>query len=67
MSPLKSLALAHEGSGIARMETIQAYTVPPWHNRVSLVCEADREAAITAAKDANDIVIAPVLLTEKGL
>ncbi|KAM5528512.1 reverse transcriptase [Fusarium oxysporum f. sp. phaseoli] len=40
------------------METIQAYTVPPWHSRASLVCKADREAAITAAKDADYIVIA---------
>lgn len=67
MSPLKRLALAHEGSGIERMETIQAYTVPPWHNRVSLVCEADREATITAAKDANDIVIATSASDREGL
>ena len=67
MSPLKRLALAHEGSGIERMETIQAYTVPPWHNRVSLVCETDREATITAAKDANDIMIATSASDREGL
>ncbi|KAJ3454423.1 hypothetical protein MRS44_018317 [Fusarium solani] len=67
MSPLKRLVLAHEGSGIERMETIQAYTVPPWHSRVSTVCEADREAAITAAKSANDIVIATSASDREGL
>jgi hypothetical protein len=67
MSPLKRLALAYEGSGIERMETIQAYTVPPWHNRVSLVCEAEREAAIIAAKDAGDIVIATSASDREGL
>ncbi|KAG7402487.1 hypothetical protein Forpi1262_v018933 [Fusarium oxysporum f. sp. raphani] len=58
MSPLKKLALAYEGSGTERMETIEAYAVPPWYNRVPLVCEADREAAKIAAKNVNDIVIA---------
>ncbi|KAL9568917.1 hypothetical protein ACKAV7_006982 [Fusarium commune] len=36
MSPLKKLALAYEGSGTERMETIEAYAVPPWYNRVPL-------------------------------
>ncbi|RKK97848.1 hypothetical protein BFJ70_g17589, partial [Fusarium oxysporum] len=51
MSPLKKLALAYEGSGTERMETIEAYAVPPWYNRVPLVREADREAAKIAAKN----------------
>src|SRR4029434_8067852 len=67
LSPLKRLALAFEKSGIERMETIQAYAVPPWHNRVSLVCEADREAAIAAANDAKDIVIATSASDREGL
>jgi ribosomal protein S11 len=58
MSPLKKLVLAHEESGMRRMETIQVYAVPPWHDCVPVVCEADREAAIAAANSANDIVIA---------
>ena len=52
------LALTHEGSGSERFETIQAYTVPPWQIGVWTVCEADRYAAIAAAKIANDSVIA---------
>jgi hypothetical protein len=67
MSPLKKLALTHEGSGIERMETIQAYTIPPWHNRISLVCEADRQATITAAKDTTDIIIATNASNKEGL
>ncbi|KAJ3453213.1 hypothetical protein MRS44_018868 [Fusarium solani] len=67
LSPLKRLALAFEKSGIERMETIQAYAVPPWHSRVSLVCEADREAAIAAANDAKDIVIATSASDREGL
>ncbi|KAM5527696.1 transposon I factor [Fusarium oxysporum f. sp. phaseoli] len=49
MSPLRKLTLAHEGSNIERIETIQAYAVPLWHNHVSTVCEADREAAIATS------------------
>jgi hypothetical protein len=67
MSTLKKLALTHEGSRIERIETIQAYMVPPWHNRVSLVCKADREAAIIAAKDATDIIIATSAFNREGL
>ncbi|RYC77831.1 hypothetical protein BFJ63_vAg19295, partial [Fusarium oxysporum f. sp. narcissi] len=67
MSPLKKLTLAHEGSGMERLETIEAYAVPPWHNHVSLLCEADREAATTAAKNASDIVIATSASDKGGL
>lgn len=67
MSPLKRLVLAHEGSGIERMETMQAYMIPPWHNCGSLICEADREAAITAAKDVSDIIIATSASDRGGL
>lgn len=41
ISLLKRLALAYKGSSIKRIETIQAYTVPPWHNYISLIYEAD--------------------------
>ncbi|CVL08123.1 uncharacterized protein FMAN_14213 [Fusarium mangiferae] len=58
MSPLKKLTLAYEGSGMERLEMVEAYAVPPWHNRVSLVCEADRDMAIAAAKNASSIVVA---------
>jgi ribonuclease HI len=49
------------------METIQAYIVPLWHNHVSLVCKADQEAMIIAAKDANDIMIATSASDREGL
>jgi hypothetical protein len=67
MSPLKKLVLAHEGHEIERMETIQAYVVPPWHSRVSTVCEADHEAAIAAAKNVGDIAIATSASDRGGL
>ncbi|RKK10846.1 hypothetical protein BFJ65_g14842 [Fusarium oxysporum f. sp. cepae] len=67
MSPLKKLALAYEGSGTEWMETIEAYAVPPWYNRVPLVREADREAAKIAAKNVNDIVIATSASDRGGL
>lgn len=57
ISPMKRLALALGGSGIGRMETIEAYTAPPWHARVSLVCEVERKMAIAAANSAEDITI----------
>ncbi|KAJ3455074.1 hypothetical protein MRS44_013674 [Fusarium solani] len=64
---MKRLALAHTESRIERMETIQAYAVPPWHGRMSLVCEADREAAVAAAESADDIVIATSASDRGGL
>ncbi|KAL6405550.1 hypothetical protein AUP68_11309 [Ilyonectria robusta] len=36
MSPMKKFALAQEGNTIERMETIQAYTLPPWHSRLPI-------------------------------
>ncbi|EXM13956.1 hypothetical protein FOTG_17615 [Fusarium oxysporum f. sp. vasinfectum 25433] len=54
-------------SGMERMETIEAYAVPPYHNHVSLLCEADREAATTAVKNASDIVIATSASDKGGL
>ncbi|EGU72281.1 hypothetical protein FOXB_17211 [Fusarium oxysporum f. sp. conglutinans Fo5176] len=67
MSPLRKLTLAHEGSNIERIETIQAYAVPLWHNHVSTVCEADREAAIAAAENVSDIAIATSASGRRGL
>ncbi|KAF4466806.1 endonuclease exonuclease phosphatase [Fusarium albosuccineum] len=67
LSPFKRLAFACETSGIERMEPIQAYAVPPWHSRVSLVCEADRDAAKAAANDTKDIVIATRASDREGL
>ncbi|KAJ3455686.1 hypothetical protein MRS44_017168 [Fusarium solani] len=67
ISPMKRLALAHAESGIERMETIQAYAVPPWHGRVLLECETDREAAVAAADSADDIVIATSASDRGGL
>ncbi|SCO87705.1 uncharacterized protein FRV6_11832 [Fusarium oxysporum] len=39
LPPLKKLEISHKGTGIERMETIQDYAVPPWHNRVLLIHE----------------------------
>ncbi|RKK47321.1 hypothetical protein BFJ69_g18183, partial [Fusarium oxysporum] len=67
ISPLKKLALAYKGSGTERIETIKAYAVPPWYNRVPLIREADRGAAKIAAKNVNDIVIATSASDRGGL
>ncbi|SCV61221.1 uncharacterized protein FFFS_15790 [Fusarium fujikuroi] len=67
MSPLKRLTLAHDGSGIERMETIEAYAAPPWHGHVSAICEADHEAAVAAARETNDIIIATSASDRRGL
>jgi hypothetical protein len=67
MSPLKRLALAHKGSSIKRMEMIQAYIIPPWHNYILLVYKANREAMIIAAKDANNIMIITSTSNREGL
>lgn len=64
---LKRLVLTHEGSGIKRIETIQAYTVPPRHSRISTVYKADHNEAITAAKSANDIIVTTSASDREGL
>jgi hypothetical protein len=54
---MKKLALAHDESETERIETTQVYAVPPWHDRVPMKCEADRECAAAAANDVGDIVV----------
>jgi hypothetical protein len=42
--PLTKLALVHDGV-IERMETIEPYTLPPWHRHMVVEYDSDKEAA----------------------
>jgi hypothetical protein len=44
LSPLKNLALVHDGL-IERMETIEPYAVPPWHRHMMVEYDSNKEAA----------------------
>ncbi|CAI6095937.1 unnamed protein product [Clonostachys chloroleuca] len=46
---------------------IQAYTVPPRYSRISTVYKADHNAAITAAKSTNGIIITTSTSDREGL
>jgi len=58
MSPMKKLALAQEGNTIERMETIQAYTLPPWHSRLPIGYDLDRDMAMETASRMEGILVA---------
>ncbi|KAL6405411.1 hypothetical protein AUP68_11165 [Ilyonectria robusta] len=58
MSPMKKLALAHEGNTVERMETIQAYTLPPWHSRLPIGYDRDRDMAMETASRMEGILVA---------
>jgi hypothetical protein len=55
---MKKLALAQEGMSVERMETIQAYALPPWHNRLPVGYDLDRELAIETANRMEGILVA---------
>ncbi|KAM6514322.1 hypothetical protein FALCPG4_18909 [Fusarium falciforme] len=58
MSPMKKLALAQEGNTVERMETIQAYTLPPWHDRLPIGYDLDRDMATETASRMEGILVA---------
>ncbi|KAM5527566.1 hypothetical protein FOXYSP1_19928 [Fusarium oxysporum f. sp. phaseoli] len=45
LSPLTKLALAHNGA-VERMETIEPYTLSPWHRHTAMEYDSDKEAAV---------------------
>ena len=46
ISPMKKLALIQDETAVERIETIQAYTLPPWYNRLPIGYDLDRKIAI---------------------
>jgi hypothetical protein len=42
-SPLQRIAQSLEATASERIETIQAFTVPPWTGRIQLICEEDED------------------------
>jgi hypothetical protein len=58
LSLMKKLALAQEGNTAERMETIQAYTLPPWHSRLLIGYNLDRDMATETANRMEGILVA---------
>jgi hypothetical protein len=58
VSPLQKIAQAQQETSTNRMETINAYIVPPWAARVQVTCDLDREKAIEMTNRAEGILIA---------
>ena len=57
-SPLQRIAQAERETATDQMEIIHAYAVPPWADRVQVICEPDREKATEMANRAEGILIA---------
>jgi len=57
-SPLQKIAQAQQETATDQMEIIYAYAVPPWADRVQVICEPDKERAIEMTKRAEGILIA---------
>jgi hypothetical protein len=55
---MKKLALAQEGNTAERMETIRAYTLPPWHSRLPIGYDLDRDTATETANRMEGILVA---------
>ncbi|KAL3713548.1 hypothetical protein TMatcc_002251 [Talaromyces marneffei ATCC 18224] len=57
-SPLQRIIHPLEAMTEERIETIQAFTVSPWTNRIPSICETDEDKAISNANKAVGILIA---------
>jgi hypothetical protein len=55
-SPLQKIGLAHQPT--KGIETIQAFTVPPWEKRIDIIVKLDYQEAAQTARDAQGIVVA---------
>lgn len=66
-SPLQRIAQSLESTACERIETIQAFTVPPWTDRIQIICEKDRDKAIDIASRAIGILIATCTSARSGI
>ena len=57
-SPLQRITQPRKTTIGERIETIQAFTVSPWTNRIPSICEIDKDKAISNANKAVGILIA---------
>jgi hypothetical protein len=57
-SPLQKLAAEYMGGPEKALETIDAFPMPPWEERLPVVIERDREKAAEAAKSAQGLIFA---------
>jgi hypothetical protein len=55
---MKKLALAQGGNTAERMEITQAYTLPPWHSRLPIGYDLDRDMATETANTMEGILAA---------
>jgi hypothetical protein len=57
-SPMRKLALRQEEKAVERMETINAYALPPWHRRLPVGHDNEPEVAIGLARRMDGILVA---------
>jgi hypothetical protein len=57
-SPIRKLALRQKATAVERMETINAYTLSPWHRRLPVGHDNDPEVAIRLARRMDGILVA---------
>lgn len=66
VSPLQKIAGVRRISA-DRMELIQPYPVPPWEDRIKMICETDKEKATETARKVRGIVIATSTSGRNGI
>jgi hypothetical protein len=64
-SPLQKIGLAHQPT--KGIETIQAFTVPPWEKRIDIIVKLDHQEAAQTARDAQGIVVATCSSEKNGI
>jgi hypothetical protein len=64
-SPIQKIGLAHRST--KGIETIRAFTVPPWEKRIDIIVKLDRQEAAHTARDAQGIVVATCSSGKNGI
>jgi hypothetical protein len=64
-SPIQKIGLAHQPT--KGIETIRAFTVPPWEKRIDIIVKLDHQEAARTARDAQGIVVATCSSGKNGI
>ena len=64
-SPLQRISQAQQQVG--KIETIQAFAVPPWEKRIDIIVKLDHQEAAQTANDAQGIVVATSSSEKNGI
>jgi hypothetical protein len=64
-SPLTKISLAHQQTNT--LETIQAYTIPPWQKRLDTVIRPNNKEAVEAIRQTQGIILATSSSVQNGI